>query len=152
MKLYLDTSVISSILDKNSKFPKFSLEILNKIKTGIHLGFISDLVINEISKSPVAKRIIFEKQISNNDLKVLKVDKSVLELAEKYIRESLVPTKYKPDAIHIAIATTNSMDALVSWNLKHIVKLKTINGVNTINNLEGYPKIKVVTPEMVIKW
>lgn len=44
------------------------------------------------------------------------------------------------------------MDALVSWNLAHIVRLKTIKGVNEINKLEGYPIIAIVTPEMVVGW
>jgi hypothetical protein len=41
------------------------------------------------------------------------------------------------------------MEVLVSWNMEHIVKLKTIVGVNKINKQEGYSLILINTPEEV---
>ncbi|MFQ3675573.1 MAG: hypothetical protein SNJ64_03415, partial [Endomicrobiia bacterium] len=43
----------------------------------------------------------------------------------KYILENIIPSKYRNDALHIAIAVVNDSDVVVSWNLEHIVKLKT---------------------------
>jgi hypothetical protein len=42
------------------------------------------------------------------------------------------------------------MDALVSWNMSHIVKLKTKIMVNEINKKSGYPEIYICTPEEVL--
>ena len=44
------------------------------------------------------------------------------------------------------------MDAVVSWNLRHIVKMKTINETNTINREMGYNKIEIMTPQKVIEY
>ena len=74
-----------------------------------------------------------------------------MALSKKYIVAKLIPENYRADAIHISAPSINSMDALVSWNLSHIIKLKTIKGVNEINRLEGYKIIDIVTPEMVIE-
>ena len=50
----------------------------------------------------------------------------------------------------IAVATVNDMDVVVSWNLEHIVKLKTRQAVNGINSLFGYKGIEISTPEEVL--
>jgi hypothetical protein len=54
-------------------------------------------------------------------------------LAEVYVNEGIIPKKYSNDALHIAIATIYKMDAIVSWNLTHIVKFKTKFQVKNIN-------------------
>jgi len=43
-------------------------------------------------------------------------------LADKYITEKAVSSKFYEDALHIAIATTNQVNVLASWKFKHIVK------------------------------
>ena len=59
--------------------------------------------------------------------------KNVEELAKKYQEELKLPERYFNDLLHIAVATIHEMDVIVSWNLKHIVKLKTILTVEKIN-------------------
>ena len=58
-----------------------------------------------------------------------------------------MPQKYQDDALHIALATYNEADAAISWNFKHMVKLKTIRGVNGINKLLGYKELEILTPK-----
>ncbi len=41
--------------------------------------------------------------------------------------------KYYYDALHIAIATKYKLDAIVSWNLTHIVKFSTIYRLKNLN-------------------
>ena len=69
-----------------------------------------------------------------------------LELAEQYVRSGVIPEKYRDDAFHIAIACTNGLQYLLSWNFEHIVKLKTKRIVNLINLTSGYREIEIVTP------
>jgi hypothetical protein len=73
-------------------------------------------------------------------------------LTQRYLGAQIVPKKYQEDAIHIAYATASGLDGVVSWNLKHIVKLKTKIMVNQINHSLGYPEIEIVTPEEVIEY
>ncbi len=70
-------------------------------------------------------------------------------LAEEYVIRGVIPAKHIEDAIHIAIATVNSLDILVSWNFEHIVKLKTKREVNAINLLLGYNQIEIIEPAML---
>ena len=47
-------------------------------------------------------------------------------LADAYISEGIIPEKFRTDGLHIAIATVNDLDMIVSMNFQHIVKRKTI--------------------------
>jgi hypothetical protein len=43
------------------------------------------------------------------------------------------------------------MDAIISWNFRHIVKLKTKVEVNGVNKLLGYKEVEICSPEEVIE-
>ena len=43
------------------------------------------------------------------------------DLARRFLTEGALPEKSPEDAIHVAIATVNGMDYLVTWNCRHIV-------------------------------
>ena len=51
------------------------------------------------------------------------------------------------DAVHAATSTVFEMDALISWNLKHLSNLKKMEMINGINLKEGYTKrLQLITP------
>ena len=76
-------------------------------------------------------------------------DDEIRTLAEHYILREIIPLKYIADAIHIAVASVNSLDILASWNFEHIVKLKTKREVNVVNVLLGYAQLEIVEPSML---
>lgn len=53
------------------------------------------------------------------------------------------------DCQHIATATLNYADVLVSWNFKHIVNLPRIRGYNSINLREGHHTLEIRTPKEI---
>ncbi|GHT55882.1 hypothetical protein AGMMS50233_06560 [Endomicrobiia bacterium] len=59
-------------------------------------------------------------------------------LSEKYLKGCGLSQKSKNDASHIAVATVNSCNAIVSWNFKHMVNLRAITAVDAVNIKEGY--------------
>jgi hypothetical protein len=81
-----------------------------------------------------------------NDFKILKVNNQCISLAEKYIESNIFPERYKDDAIHLAIATVNGIDILISWNFEHLVKRKTRSEANRANSLNGYKAIDIIAP------
>lgn len=83
------------------------------------------------------------------DFELLSAESSeIMLLAERYVSEGIIPVKHIEDAVHIAVATVNSLDILVSWNFEHIVKLKTKRQVNAVNILLGYNPIEIIEPGM----
>lgn len=104
----------------------------------------------EFNNCPEPKKSKLEKVLQQAPLVELEIDDEVTALASKYMDEGLFPSKYRDDAIHVALASVYGYNVVVSWNFKHMVKIKTILGVNGINKLMGYADVEIVTPEVVI--
>jgi len=146
-KIYLDTSVISVYDD--SRIPQRQSQtrdfwkILKNFKV-----YISEVTISEINNSPnIAKK----KQLLNlaSKFQILKITDQVKNLASEYIEKKIIPARYIDDALHLAIATINNCDILVSWNCKHLINLRTKREANKINLAMGYKEIELVEPPMV---
>lgn len=73
-------------------------------------------------------------------------------LAQEYLKAGVVTRRQFVDAQHIAVATLNRVDVLVSWNFKHIVNLTRIQGYNAVNLRQGHPLLEIRTPVEVIQY
>ena len=78
--------------------------------------------------------------------KYIEITTEVSELAKVYVKEDLIPERYENDALLIALTSVYSLDILVSWNFKHLVKRKTRIGVNLSNLKTGYKSIEILAP------
>jgi hypothetical protein len=74
------------------------------------------------------------------------------QMANTYIKKGIIPSKFKEDAFHIATATVNNFDFVVSYNLGHIVKTKTMIGSGFANLREGYRQVGLSTPTEVLEY
>ena len=83
---------------------------------------------------------------------ILLVNDEVIDLAKEYIRENVVGETSFEDCIHIALATVNEIDILVSWNFKHIVNIHRIRGYNAINIKNGYSHLEIRSPKDIINY
>lgn len=79
----------------------------------------------------------------------LDVTETEQDLAKKLIEGKAVPREYPDDALHIAVAATQKMDYLVSWNFKHITNGQTIPIVERICREAGYECPCICTPQML---
>ena len=80
------------------------------------------------------------------------VNDEILALASKYIEEKVVGQTSFDDCIHIATATINKVDILVSWNFKHIVNVYRIRGYNSINIRSNYHPLEIRSPKEIIEY
>lgn len=152
LKLYIDTSVWNFFYaDDAPEKREITKKLFEEIKSGKYEIYISELVIAEINRADIEKQNKLKNLIEEYQAFELKNTADMEELSEKYIAAEMVPVKYKADVIHIAFAAANDLDVVVSWNLRHIVKLKTRLEVNGINKIEGYKEIEICTPEEVIE-
>ncbi|MCF8373376.1 MAG: hypothetical protein K9H64_17285 [Bacteroidales bacterium] len=85
-------------------------------------------------------------------LKYLELDEESRGLADTYINEKVLGKASLDDAYHIAIATVNRLDVLVSWNFKHIVNYDKIKLFNSINLRFGYPLIEIRSPKEFVRY
>lgn len=145
--LYLENSVISMYYQENLlPLMETTHEFWNIVIPKMNV-FISDLVIIEISNianTELRKKITF--LISN--FSTLPITEDSRQLARMYLRFRRIP---EADALHIAIASLEGMDFLVTWNLRHLIKPGTISLVRRINMKLGLPVPQIVTPEDFFK-
>lgn len=151
-KLYLDTSVPSFLFaDDSPEMREVTIQFWDILKIGLYDIVISDILLTEISRSEIPSAQELEDKLSEIVIEIVSVSEDIFSLAQKYIDEGIIPQKYQDDALHIALATYNEADALISWNFKHMVKLKTIRGVNGINRMRGFKELEILTPQSWIQ-
>ncbi len=68
------------------------------------------------------------------------------------MKEKVVGQTSFDDCLHIATATINKIDILVSWNFKHIVNIQRIRGYNSINIRNGYQTLEIRSPKDIINY
>jgi hypothetical protein len=74
------------------------------------------------------------------------------ELAAAYIARGVVGPGSHADALHVALASVGRVDALVSWNFRHIVNLGRIRLFHSVNIERGYATIEIRTPMEVLEY
>lgn len=89
--------------------------------------------------------------IERYNIKVIDADDEAVRLAGVYVQNNVIPAKYRMDGTHIAIASINELDCILSFNFQHINKLKTKRMTELINLNEGYKGIIICTPMEVLE-
>ena len=150
LKIYLDTSVISH-LQANDAPEKMvcTLKLWEEIKKGEYLVAISEVVISEIDDCPEPKKTALQQYLNELKYEKIVLNGDIVELANSYIAQKILPAKCLEDALHIAAATIHGCHAIISWNFKHIVNLKTFFGVNGVNKLFGYGEMFIAPPNEI---
>lgn len=147
-RIYIDTSVIGGCFDK--EFKEWSDKLFDEFRNGNKIAVISDITLDELSFSRPEVRNHLDT-IPNESKEYVLDDKQSEELANQYIKERAVTQKSHEDALHIAIATINKVDVLVSWNFKHIVNLDRIRKYNAVNLINGYQMLEIRNPREILK-
>jgi len=146
-RIYVDTSVIGGCFD--DEFCVESKRLLTAVKKGQVVFVVSDVVVNEIEEAPKKVQNIF-KTIPEQFIEVILGTKEVSDLRDAYIEAKIVTQKSKNDAAHVAYATVARVDAIVSWNFRHIVNLGKMKGYNQVNFSNGYGVLEIVSPKEVL--
>ena len=149
LRIYIDTSVIGGCLDK--EFQNASWLLVDKFKQGEMIVVISELTTLELKDAPQEVRDIV-REIPKENIEYVELTEEAVNLAKKYIGEGVIGEGKLVDAEHIAIATLNHVDVLVSWNFRHIVNLQRIRGYNSANLKYGYPLLEIRSPLEVISY
>ncbi len=150
LKLYLDTSVLNFVFAEDAPHEQeITQKLFSQVATQkLYQFYVSAIVIREVEKAPPAKR---EKLMSlMEDIELLVVTEAVEPLARDYLKSGAIPLGAIEDARHVAVATIHNLDAVVSWNFKHLVNLRRIKLVNLVNEATGYKHIEIISPREVI--
>jgi predicted nucleic acid-binding protein len=141
--IYVDTSVFGGKFD--DEFDEWSDRFFQRVIGSEIELIISEVTISELEKAPPFVRKFIDSIPSGNILEV-NLDEEAVKLGQLYISEGVVGKSSLADCFHIALATLNKADLLVSWNFRHIVNIQRIQGFNSVNLKYGYTTLEIRNP------
>ena len=70
----------------------------------------------------------------------------VIETAEVYLANNLMPKTLSGDAIHLAVSSFYKIDFLLTWNYKHLANANKRQHIRIINTRLGLFTPEIITP------
>ena len=149
-RVYIDTSVIGGCFEE--EFKEYSLQLFDEFILRSKKLVISDVLLFELEEAPQQVKSALTSVPSDN-IEYVSLNEESITLANAYLKEGVVAESSLSDARHMAIATVERVDILVSWNYKHIVNINRIRLLNSVNLKLGYPVIEIRSPrEVLYEW
>lgn len=148
-RIYIDTSVFGGHFDE--EFKEHTSPLFDRIKAGEFIVLYSTVTQDELENAPEqVKELVKSLRVELTEL--IETSAEAIDLATQYISQNVVGQTSYADCLHIAIATINHADFLVSWNFKHIVNVERIRGYNSINIKYGYKQLEIRSPREFEKY
>ncbi|MBK7339182.1 MAG: type II toxin-antitoxin system VapC family toxin [Saprospiraceae bacterium] len=148
-RIYIDTSVFGGLFDE--EFKEYTITLFERIKDGEFIILYSTVTQDELENTPEKVKDLV-KNLKADLTEFIETTDEVVDLAKEYIAEKVVGHTSFADCLHIALATINRADFLVSWNFKHIVNIERIRGYNSINIKKGYKQLEIRSPREFEKY
>jgi predicted nucleic acid-binding protein len=148
-RIYIDTSVFGGHFDE--EFKEHTIPLFDRIKSGEFIVLYSTVTQVELEKAPEKVKELV-KSLRADLTEFIETTDEAVDLATVYITEKVVGQTSFADCLHIALATINRADFLVSWNFKHIVNIERIRGYNSINIKNGYKQLEIRSPREFEKY
>jgi hypothetical protein len=141
-RIYVDTSVFGGCFDP--EFQRWSTALVADFRAGRLQALFSDLLAAELVEAPTRVRALHNELCDQAVAIQLSVEAVVL--ADRYAQTGILPSKFRNDMLHIAMASVASADAVASWNFRHIVRFDKIQLFNAVNLESGYRPLAIHSP------
>ena len=111
--------------------------------------FVSQLVLNEAAAGDPAAAA--DRLRALDGIPVLGLTEEAYLLSEQLLAQAAIPQAAAEDALHVAVATVNGMDYLVTWNCKHIANATMRVRIEDACADAGYGAPVICTPEELLE-
>lgn len=146
--LYLETSVIGAYLDNGEPFRRDLTIRWWEHELADYQPYVSPLVVRELERTSEPRRGSYLNLIRG--LPQYEVTEEASILAEGYISRGIFHRKYLGDALHVALASVNKADMIVTWNFGYLANVHRQARVRLFNTMAGFFVPNIVTPEFLI--
>jgi hypothetical protein len=147
--VYIETTIIGHLTARLPKDPMVAGQMLatrkwwNESRQRFEL-LSSEAVRLEAAKGdPTAAAERLEKIAT---IPLLQLSELAMDLAERLLAEHALPAKANVDAIHVAIAASNSIEYLLTWNCKHLANATMRSKIEQTCRDFGYDPPIICTP------
>ncbi|OKH36322.1 DNA-binding protein [Calothrix sp. HK-06] len=153
-KVYVETSVISYLTSRPNRdvviagHQQTTRDWWENRKEAFNI-VASELVIREVSAGDTIA--VQERLKVLSGIELLEFTEEAVSLGQKLVETGILPKKATDDAFHIAIAVTNGVDYLLTWNCKHIANVTIRQQVERFCRSRGYEPVAICTPEELLE-
>ena len=84
-------------------------------------------------------------------LPILSITQEAEDLARALTTNKAIPFSEPEDALHVALAATNGIEYLVTWNFKHIANATLRSKIEQVCVAAGYQPTTICTPEELLE-
>ena len=148
-KVYIETSVISYLTSRPSRdvviagHQQTTHDWWETQRQQFAL-IASQLVIQEAS---AGNSVFVQKRLEAlKGIPLLATNEAALNLAQVLVKQGPMPQKATADALHIAIAVTNGVEYLLTWNCKHMANANMRSQVERLCRIQGYEPTVICPP------
>lgn len=153
-RVYIETSVISYLCSRPSRdlVVAASQEVTHEWwqeERGRYDLYVSEFVLAEIAAgNPEAAK---KRQEVVHDMAVLTANEDSERLAHEIIKEARLPMSVATDVAHVAIASVQGMDYLLTWNCAHIANPHWLKKLAQITAMHRHALPVVCTPQALLE-
>ncbi len=153
-KIYVETSVISYLTSRLSRdlivagHQQITQEWWANQRDKFEL-FVSQTVLEETAGGD--QEAARQRLSVIESLPLLEITEEAIALAKDLVRLGPLPEKAAVDALHIAIAVTNKVDYLLTWNCKHLANAALRSRIERVCRARGYDSVVICTPEELLE-
>lgn len=148
MRVYVETSVWSFVIAEDAPDLRArTLDFFDRVRSGELEAYASTVVLDELMAADEPTRSTLMENFAAHSPRMLKLDDCATRLADAFLLHGAVPPSKTNDALHVALAFVAGVDAVASWNFKHIASVKREARFNAIAVLQGIPhSVRIVNP------
>jgi predicted nucleic acid-binding protein len=152
--VYIETSIVSYLTSRPSSDVRaaacqnITAEWWDDRRSNFDL-YVSEFVVIEASRGneeAAARRLAAIENIAE-----LQVSEPARILAKALIKEGPLPPKAEIDAFHIAVATANGINYLLTWNCTHIANAIMRPKIEGVCRKHGFEPSIICTPSELLE-
>ncbi len=144
--VYLDSTIPSYYFDERKSLKPFVTVTQKwwKEERNNYDIFVSEETLDELNEGNYPNKIKVIEFTSK--LPLLKPNEKIIEIAEIYLENYVMPQVLKGDAIHLAYASYYKMDFLLTWNCNHLANANKKQHIRLINTRLNLSIPEITTP------
>lgn len=153
-RIYIETTVVSYLTARPSRdvvvagHQEATRELWPKLLSDFE-PYISALVHQEAGRGdPEEAR---KRHEAITPFPMLDIDDEARALAEKIIAGKGIPEEFPEDALHVAVATVNGIEIVVTWNFAHLNNPFTRMMIRQIVENAGYQSPEICSPDELLE-
>lgn len=153
-RIYIETTIVSYYTARPSRdlviasHQETTRELWPELST-TYDTYISALVYEEAGRGDTDQAKVRLEAIQ--PFPMLDIDDEARSLADAIIDGKGIPANYPEDALHLAVASVNHVDVVITWNFAHLNNPFTRRAIRRIVEKEGYVCPEICSPDELLE-